>query len=335
MEEVWKIRLTEEYWRWKFLRCPFETKGMVVECRNGGLAAFHGFLGRPTKIADKVFVSLMCVDAMAAPKYRGGSAYGLIMNRIKSEVSQKQTFFGFPSPATGKIFGRYFKEIEYVNFNIPVYIGVLNPGYLVTSNRLIRSATGKLFQFFLKLRFTLGDTGRILVRQDEETGFEFDHLWADVSSDYFWIQNRGREFIKWRYRSDPTREYQIWKATEGGRIVGYLVTTINRSGSRTMGLLIDWLVTRKRQDVFKVMVKTALSWFIEQKVDVVSTWLGGCNESLAGFLRTFFFVKNKYTRSFVIWGGPEWSNLVPVNTDDFFITMGDSDYLGLGQTLAT
>jgi len=335
MEVVWKVRLPEEYWQWKFLQCPFETSGMVTERRDGGIVAFHGFISRPTKLSDGIIAPLMCVDAMADPEHRGGSAYGMIMNRIKSEVSGKRTFFGFTSPVTQKVFGRYFKDIEYVNLSIPVFTGVLNLGYLVSSNRFIRSTTGKLSQFFLKLRFNLGDNGGTLVRQDEEIGSEFDDLWADVSSDYFWIQNRGQEFIKWRYRSDPTREYQIWKASERGKLVGYLVTTINRGSNRNKGLLIDWLVCRERQDVFEVMVKTALSWFIGQKVDVVTTWLAGCHQNWARFLRTFFFVKREHTRSFVVWGGPEWDNLIPVNTDNFFITIGDSDYLGLGQSSAT
>jgi hypothetical protein len=166
------------------------------------------------------------------------------------------------------------------------------------------------------------------IELSQDIGDEFDELWETVNGEYFWIQNRGRDFVRWRYAQDPTRDYQIWKATEEKKLIGYLITTINRSPARTRGLLVDWLVSRKREDVFRQMVKTAGRWLIDQKVDLIRAWVTNHEQKWIKVLRSLIFVKRDLKVSFIVIERPESNNPDLKNANNFFFTIGDSDYLG-------
>ena len=328
LQKVWNRRTTEDYWQWKFLKPPFETEGMVIEGKNRDIVAFSSFWSRPTKFGDKTIFPAMLIDVMADQKYRGGRAFPILIKRIDLEVSRKRVFFAFPNPISHKIFHRYFKKYVTINTNIPVFVSIVNAGAHVRLNKAIKALLSSISRAVHKLRFLFHCNKDILVQEVHDVGDEFDQLWDDISGEYFWIHNRGKDFIKWRYVLEPTAKYQIWKATEGGEIVGYLVTTIKREAGRTKGFLIDWFVSRKREDVFLEMVNTAFSWLVNQKVDLVETWLMDHEKQWARILRSYFFIKSNRTRSLVLGGGPDYLDPNLHKIENFFFTIGDSDYLG-------
>jgi len=328
LKKVWNLTSIEDYWQWKFLKPTFETKGMVIEDRNGNIVAFSGFWLRPTKFGEKTIFPGTLVDVMADQKYRGGRAFPILIRRIDSEICRKRIFFGFPNPVALKLFFRYFKKYINVATNISVFVSVVNAGAYVRSNKAIKAFLGGISRTVHKLRLSFHCNKDILVQEVHDVGDEFDQLWDDISGEYFWIQNRGKDFIKWRYVLEPTIKYQIWKATEGGGIVGYLVTTIRSGAGRTKGFLIDWLVSRKREDVFLEMVNTAFSWLVNQKVDLVETWLMDHEKQWARVLRSYFFIKSKCTRSLILGGGPDYLDSNPHKIENFFFTIGDSDFFG-------
>ena len=115
---------------------------------------------------------------------------------------------------------------------------------------------------------------------------------------------------------------------EADRLVGYLVTTINHSAEMTKGIIIDWFVSRRREDVFKEMVKSAFKWLIDQHVDLVEIHLMNHEKQWTRILRSFFFFKGKNARSFILSGGTDERNPNFLKIENFFFTLGDSDYLG-------
>lgn len=328
LKKVWNLTTTEDYWQWKFLKPPFETKGIVIEDRDGNIVAFSSFWLRPTKFGGKTIFPGTLVDVMADQKYRGGRAFPILIRKIDSEIRAKRAFFGFPNPVAHKLFLRYFKKYITVDMNISAFVSVVNVGAYVRSNKAIKAFLGGISRTVHKLRLSFHCNKDILVQDVHDVGDEFDQLWNDIRGEYFWIQNRGKDFIRWRYLLDPTSKFQIWKATERGRIVGYLVTSIRMETGRTKGFLVDWLVSRKREDVFLEMVNTAFCWLANQKVDLVETWLMDHEKQWARILRYYFFIKNKKKRALLLSGGPDYLDPNFHKIENFFFTIGDSDYLG-------
>ena len=334
-EKVWKIKVSEAYWKWKYVNSPFETKSLVIEDQKGELIAFAGFLSRPTKFDDKIIFPFTLYDIMADPSYRGFKIYGIILKRIREEIMTQRIFFGFPNEISHKVFCRYFRKEDPLEGNISVLISVVNAGSYLHSGKMFRSVAENLSRSIYKLRLNLSGNKKIFVQQSQKVGDEFNLLWDDISKEYYWIQDRSKDYLNWRYGSDPIRKYQIWKATERESIVGYMVTTINKEANRTRGLIVDWLVSRRREDVFRALLNTALSWLANHNVGLVEAWLMPHEKRWNNVLRSYFFVHSKRSRSFIFGGGQYWFDPSMRyyhemrKLENLFFTIGDSDYLGI------
>jgi hypothetical protein len=327
LKAVWKIQTDEDYWIWKYLKLPFSANGWVAEKEKGNIVAFTGYWRRPAKIYNSNITPVMLVDVMAAPQYRGRKIYNPIMERIV-ELIRGETVFGFTNPTSRRLFKAIVKDFIKIDVNIPVFVSFINGGYTVGSNKLIRSIVGSATRFAHKLRLKFPGNRNILVQEAGKIEDEFDQLWEDVSSEYAFILNRSKDYLQWRYISSHIRKYQIWKAMEKERLVGYLVTAVRHESNRTRGFLIDWLVSRKRDDVFCKMINTAFDWFVDKRVDSVETWLMDHEKQWLKILRSYFFIRTKRDVSFLM--APityEKSHSILNNAKNIFVTIGDSDYL--------
>jgi len=328
VRKVWNVDTTENYWKWKYFDCPFKIKCIVIENKDGDIVAIVSFWLRPAKFGSKVFSPGTIVDIMVAPKFRGGKAFGFIMKRIDMEIIKKIFIFGFPNPISHKLFLIFFGKYKAIDTNISIFVSVVNAGVFINSIKPVKKIAGNISRSFQKLHLRINRNKRILVQQVKAIGDEFDKLWEDVSREYYWIQNRGKDYIQWRYQQHPIHKYQIWKATEDNRIVGYLITTINKEPDRVRGMLIDWLVSRNRNDIFKEMLKTSCYWLVNQKVDLIETWLMHHEKQWLRVLKSNLFLKSKRSRLLLMGGGPDYNDPNFRKIDNFFFTIGDSDYLG-------
>jgi len=321
LEKVWKRKSTEDYWQWKFVRYPFHKKAIVFENRYGDILGLNAFWLRPTKLGETVFSPWMAIDVMADPKFRGAGIAQDIIRIFVSELDKKETIFGFTNPISYNMFSTYLKEYIIIESHIPVMIAVINAGAYINTAKIIKSLISGVSRSIHKISLRFVSYRNLVVQQCDEIGEEFDELWNNVSDDYFWIQNRGKDYLRWRYISAPHREYQVWTALERGKLVGYLVTTIKNDSKISRGFLVDWLVSRNRPDIFKAMVKSALDWLINQRVDVVETLLLDHEKVWNKILKTHFFSKIKRTQSFLMASPDE------LKVDDLFLTLGDSDQI--------
>lgn len=305
---------------------------MVVENKKGEIVAFSSFWFRPAWHAGKTTYPGTLVDVMVDSQYRGGSAFRTILRRIKSEIAEKRMFFGFTNSVSHKIFSRHFKKIIKTDTNIPVFVALVNAGSQLQVSEPIRRMTDLACRSVHKLGSRFRCSKKITVQQIEHIGEEFDQLWNDLKTEHHWIQERGKDYLRWRYQLDPTHRYQIWAAREGKNLSGFLVSTINYEARKTRGLFMDWLVSRNRTDVFEQLVNRALDWMVDQKVDLVETILMDHEKECLRVLRSYFFIQSKRTRSFLASLDPEVADRNCCRGNRLLLALGDTDYIGITNT---
>jgi hypothetical protein len=319
MKKVWHRDTTDAYWRWKFFECPFDKKGIVFQNKAGNIVGFNAFWIRPTRFGQNTIFPWQSTDTLADPQYRGGQMFLSIINILVSELRQQTMVFGWPNPTAFKLFSTFLPEFRRVETSMPVFLAIMNMGSFVRLPRWIHNIINSLSRLTHKLRLSCPSLSKISVRKTTKIGDEFDQLWQDISGEYVWIQERKKDYLTWRFLRAPYREYQIWKALENDRLIGYLVTTIKADSRGFRGFLVDWLVSRKRDDVFKIMIKTAMEWFLTQKVDAVETWLFDHEDQWTHILRLFLFMKIKRKEYFLATGEES------IDQKKLFLTLGDSD----------
>ncbi len=95
-----------------------------------------------------------------------------------------------------------------------------------------------------------------------------DEFWIEASRPFDFMVVRDREFLNWRF--DPRGGiYDIRLATEGGRMLGYLVA----ARSYGHGFIADLLVLPGRLDVLESLLRDALVRLRETGVESIRCWL--------------------------------------------------------------
>jgi len=83
--------------------------------------------------------------------------------------------------------------------------------------------------------------GQFVIRSLVDFGQDFDELWNRVGKEWHHTAVRNRTFLRWRYNSVPTRQYQILAAYSGDRLVGYIICRV-RSTQDAMGVSLGSIV---------------------------------------------------------------------------------------------
>jgi hypothetical protein len=321
MEKVWNRKTTEEYWHWKFFECPFEKKGLVFENKNGNIVGFNAFWIRPSKFNEKIIFPWQSTDTLADPEYRGGQISMRIINILVSELRQKGMAFGWPNQIAFKIFSKFLNEFRQIETPMTVFLAVVNYGSFIRSAKFFQTMVNSISRSLYKFRLSYPSHPKTIVQKALEIDDDFNQLWEDISSEYFFIQERKKDYLNWRFLLAPHRDYQIWKALEKNRLVGYLVTTIKEDKRGSRGFLVDWLVSRKRNDIFREMIKTAMKWLIKQKVDTIETWVFDHEKEWGRILKQFLFMKIRRKQYFLA------ARQEKLEQKKLFLTIGDSDQI--------
>jgi hypothetical protein len=328
LEKVWGTNTTREYWEWKYKMAPFETKGFVVENQDDFIISFNGFWLRPAYFAGQKIFPAMSMDTMTHPEYRNRSIFENILKRFIMILNDRNIVWGFTNPVSHKMFGKALNHFLKLDLKMDVYVNPLNPGAILPLPKIVSAFFGFLFRNFQKIRLFFVKNRNIVIEPTNDIGIEFDQLWNEIKNEYCFIQNRGKEFVKWRYTLNPHRQYKIWKATENGKVIGFLVTSTKTEKDRRKGYLVDWLVPRKRPDIFKLLVRAALIWFISQKIDLVETWLLDHEKIWKRILKSYFFLSKIREETLLFFAHDEIVPSEKYTKENLFLTIGDSDYLG-------
>lgn len=321
LENVWGHKTGETYWKWKFFRYPFDKEGIVFENRNGDIVGFIGFWIRPTHCGEGTYVPYMGVDLMVDLTCRNMGISRDIHKKISTLLKGNESYFGFTNPLSHRLHIKYLSEYLTINCNLLIMTAVISGGRYLNYSKTLSVLFSGLTRRAHILRLQIERDNGIEIERCQEIGEEFERLWENLRGDYFWIQNRGQKYLEWRYLSAPHRRYQLWKAVENGKIVGYLVTTIRRDLRMVKGFLVDWLVPRKRPDIFKALVKGGLMGLIGGNVDLIEVWLMPCEKEWKRILQSCLFIKNRRKQSLLFF------NTDNVREKDMFLTMGDSDQI--------
>ena len=328
-KKVWNMDTTDDYWRWKYIAPPFECPGWVVDDENGSMVAFTGFWNRTAKFGNTTRASYLMIDMMSDPNYRGGKAYGVIKKKlIEMLIDGGILIYGFPNEVSYGPVRRLMGQLLKIDETQPISTCVINPATLIEAPKVIKSMAGGISRRIIGLRF-VGRRKNIMVERVFEAGHEFNQLWEEVKEEYNWIQNRESDFLTWRYLNEPTKSFQVWAAKEEGRLVGYMITNVNRRPNKTKARIVDWLVPRERVDVFKSLLQAVLVWFVQEKVDVADTWLVNREDQWMQVLKSHLFINGKRNKSFYLMLHDYLGQDMDLfRADNIFATIGDSDFAG-------
>ena len=331
LKKVWKVESNAEYWRWKYVKPPFETEAVVVENEKNEIIGFNGYWRRPVYFNGKIIHPFLSVDTMVAPEYQGTEVSKFIIGNVV-RLANIASVFGFTNEISHGFFKKYLNYLIKVDAESFGYQTVFNVGTVISVPKLVVPLLNGISRGVQKIRLSLHGSSNIEVVKDENIDEEFNVLWGEVSGEFRWIQKRDMDYLRWRYLQAPGSEYHIWKARENGRLVGYMVSNTTVTPASKRALIVDWLSSLQRPAVFAALLGAACRWNMKQGVDVLEAWLLRYPAAWEKTLRSHLLPLKRNQRTFLLTRYPQADSGIDLydelNADDMMVTLGDSDYLG-------
>ncbi len=328
LKTVWGRDSDEAYWRWRYLDPPFETQATVVEDEDE-IVAFIGYWIRSLQVGSAETKGYMIVDVMAHPDYRGGRVYGRLYQQAK-ELMADRIVFGYTNEVSHRVFAAFLGRTIKLDVAAPVLVSPIRAGQLAGLPRPVKDWLDFLSRSLNRLRFSGKTSGPIEAARTGEIDADFDRLWREAADRFPAVFRRDRAYLTWRYLDAPGGGFQVWRADEAGRLVGYMITAIAGSGKRKRGFIVDWLVLPERADVFGTLLRSAMAWLAETGADAVEAWSLDLDRYWPVGRAAQLFVKTGRSRTFLLGGDRhELLDLDSLTPADLFMTLGDSDYLTL------
>lgn len=326
-ESVWGKRFNDGYWAWKYLAPPFKTATNVVEGPDGKIVAFTGAWMRTIRAKGNLYESCQLVDALAHPEYRGGVAYGYIMDVMKDLVLNKKVLlFGFVNDASYAVFKKCFEKQIFIDENVPVTSLIIRPGKLIRAPGAVRAAAGCVTENMVKARIRLFSSKEISVTKAHELPGDIELLWEKIKDDYPYRLVPNIDYLRWRFHDSPDH-YRFWIARKNNQLAGVLVTTLVKRPDKVKGYLVDWMFPLEAADVFKALLSQSLHWFLQRKTNVVEAWPANQNDPASRVLKSFFFIKGRRCKRLIAGcAEPAMYQMQHIAPRDLFISRGDSDF---------
>ncbi|GAG17714.1 unnamed protein product, partial [marine sediment metagenome] len=153
-----------------------------------------------------------------------------------------------------------------------------------------------------------------------------DELWASISKDRHISIVRNKEYLNWRYVSNPG-EYVIYAAKRKDLLAGYIILKCEKGTSGLkLGNIVDIFAAKNQITLIQTLVLRAIEYFRQEKIDVVFSWVIKSSELYRALNELGFISYYKKLHFAIRTIRIEYSDLIQLkNPAAWYFTMGDAD----------
>lgn len=295
--EVYGKPLTIEQWRWKYLgQGNLRPWAAVAENEKQEIVAHYGGLPVRMFFRGKHITGCQCVDAMVRKEYRAKeqgihqteSAFYKISNLLYETFGT--FFYAFP----GDVYYNWGRKTGHIEECMDV------PEYRYDCWRGVHAS-----RFYSLKPIDWGDE-------------RIDDLWDRVRSNIGWAMVRDREFLEWRYKSNPFYQHRIYGLEKAfsRKLSGWVIVRENGDDLMVMDLVFE-------DGGLEALLRETINLGCSQGKKQVRLWLP--YRYKARVLSTGFeaFDIRTWMPNFVAYKVAESEEI----RQNFYYTMGDTDFL--------
>lgn len=305
---------------------------LAYDKENSVLAGQYVVIPMKMKVIDKEYPIILSLNTLTRESYRGQKIFITLAEEVYEECRKKGYMFCYGAPNPNSHSG-FLRRLGFRDIGImPLFLKIIHPSLLV-KQKLGRS----FLEFFAKPFDVLGRTKKIrtkydIISIDKNNIGMLDGFWQRIREKYLIMGVRNSEFFSWRYLDVPEREYRILAVQEENVIKGYIVGRITEIAGMKCGMIVDFLVEKKRDAAAAVLLNR-----IQEECRVQGVGLMGC-------LMQRHFEEAKWLRKGGFFTCPKFLEPQPFpiifrqlnemddteqlnNFDNWFFTMGDYDVI--------
>lgn len=320
-----------EYYEWKCYQNPFQQGEMWLAEDGDMLVAMKSMTPKRMKILGEVVVGAETGDTFTHPDYqRRGIFTNLFKVAGESGIDGRMSFI-YGTPNKNSLPG-YVHKLNYaqIPINLRNLVKLLKPKQVLNAKLhlpLLAAASSPVVEIASKAIFAIY-MGRIaksniMVHQEPSFPDDMDAFWQQASNKYDVILVRTRDYLDWRYVTNPDA-YTILVARDGeGGILGYMVTKTGFIyGNAPVGFIVDFLTLEHDPNIFKRLLVVAFKEFHQKEVNFVSAYTVKGSHYDRILVRAGFFPYGKIP---LMCYNNDLGSQVSGHTYRWHFTMGDTD----------
>lgn len=320
-----------EYYEWKCYENPILPGEMWLAEDGDTLVAIKNITPKRMKVLGTMVNGAEMGDSFTHPDYQRRGIFTNLSKAARESALNRGISLIYNTPNKKASLPGYIKKLNHVPVPIRLHglVKPVNPKQLLKKTlpfAPLATLLSPAVEIVSRAMFRIAMKG--LAKSDvfvyQESGFpdDIDALWEQASKNYEVILARTKDYLEWRYVTNPDTYSILIARNTDGAILGYMVTKTGFSGGIPMGYIIDFLTLEGNPNIFKKLLSTSLHEFYRKKASAASTWTikGSFYDKI--LRRAGFFPRNEIP---LLCYKNEVGSQLAGKAYKWHFTMGDSD----------
>jgi GNAT superfamily N-acetyltransferase len=314
------------FFDWQYLDNP-DGKAVVIvakdEEKNNSIIGVESILPMNLMVNQKIIKASLSCNSYVDPDYRKKGIFSKLISFVKNE-SKTNNISCIYSVANDNSFHLFMKKNSHEISNLPL---LFRPVRLSNYFPFPLNTFLHIFDIMWKIK---KNNNQNIIEFNNYFDESFEVLCKKVNERIPIIKHRTKEYLNWRYKDHPTREYKTFVLKENSNLEGYIITRKTIVNGKSIGVIVDFLVdSNTNSEKIKDLIQTALYDFWNSDVSVIVAVFGPSTLEYQLLSKNGFKIAPKFVK-------PQSAHFILINSDskdfdelknyeNWFFSFGDYD----------
>ena len=294
-----------DFFDWQYLENP-DGKAIVIiakdEEKNNSIIGIESILPMNLMINQKIIKASLSCNSYVDPDYRKKGIFSKLISFVKKE-SVKNNISYIYGVANDNSYNSFMKKDSHEISNLPI---LFRPLRLSNYFSFPLSTFLHIFDNIWKIKKSNNPN---IIQFTDCFDESFEVLCKNANQRIPIIKNRTKEYLNWRYKDHPTREYTTFVLKENSTLEGYIITRKTTVNGKSIGVIVDFLVDSNTNPAkTKDLIQTALEDFWNSGVSVTIAVFGPSTLEYQLLSKSGFKIAPKFVK-------PQSAHFILINSE--------------------
>jgi L-amino acid N-acyltransferase YncA len=316
-----------DFFDWQYLKNP-EGQAIVITAKdnenNNSVIGVESILPMALIVNQKIVKASLSCNSYVHTNYRKKGIFSKLISTLFDESAKKEILCIY-GVANDNSFNSFVNKGSHEIVDLPILFKPLR------LSRFFPFPLNILIHLFDNIWKVNKKSNPNVVDFHEDFDKSFETLVEKASKRVPIIQRRTKEFLNWRYRNHPTREYKTFVLRENSVLEGYIIVRKTQVNGKLIGVIVDLLIDSNKNKGIQDLLMYALEYFWNSGVSVVITTCGPSTLEYKmlrqnGFRIAPKFMKPQSSHFIIIYSKSNENDSEQLKKyDNWFFSFGDYD----------
>lgn len=322
----------EKFLQWQYFNNP-AGKALIklAKSDNNEVVGQYVIIPMKMRIKEKTVDATLSLNTLTRKDYRGKGIFTKLADAVYNQCKEDKIEFTYGFPNQNSYSG-FIRKLKFTDLgSVPLMVYPLNIEKLVLKkfDSKLLAKLASTFRFIFNVR--IEDKNDITIKVIDKDFNDFNLFWENVKDKYKVIGVRNSEYIKWRYKDVPIREYSIIGAYRNNQLVSYAILRNAEIEKFNCGMIVDFMVKEGEILAGIKIIKESINKFNNNGMELLGCLMSEKTEEYKILKKSKFIRCPKFLepQPFKVIYRNHFNNRNDAleGMDNWFLTMGDYDVI--------